>query len=232
MYIFGDVHCPYDMGKLSTRKFTHQKKMTKNDFIIITGDFGVIWEDKPDGAERYWLKWLDSKNFTTLFVDGNHENFNRLSEYPIENFQGGKAQQISKSVWHLMRGEIYSLEGKSYFTFGGGKSHDMQYRTENKNWWKQELPTEREIHYARKNLLKKGNSVDVIITHCAPTHIQNFLWEKKNIDFSEDGDLLTKYFEDVYHNISYKHWYFGHYHIDQEIEGNHHCVYNQRKEVF
>ena len=54
--------------------------MTKNDYVIIAGDFG-IWNDTKQ--ERYNLDWLEDKPFTTLFVDGNHSNFDRLYAMPV-----------------------------------------------------------------------------------------------------------------------------------------------------
>ena len=40
--------------------------------MIILGDFGVIRDYKgPNGAEKYWLDWLEDKSFTTLFINGN-----------------------------------------------------------------------------------------------------------------------------------------------------------------
>ena len=71
------------------------------------------------------MDWLDCKSFTTLFVDGNHENFDRLYEYPVEEWHGGKVHKIRPSVIHLMRGQIFEIEGKSIFTFGGASSHDI-----------------------------------------------------------------------------------------------------------
>ena len=59
--------------------------MTKDDLVIICGDFGGIWNYRGETKyEHYWLKWLEEKTFITLLVSGNHENFNRLSEYPEE----------------------------------------------------------------------------------------------------------------------------------------------------
>ena len=54
------------------------------------------------------MKWLSEKPWTTLFVDGNHENFDRLKNYPITEEWGGKVQKIYDKVYHLMRGEIYT----------------------------------------------------------------------------------------------------------------------------
>lgn len=226
--IVGDTHGSIDIDKLSTQKFSQQKNMTKADFVIVVGDFGVIWENTPDSAEKYWLKWLNEKNFTTLFLDGNHENFTRLAEYPAVDFHGGKAQQISDSVWHLMRGEIYTLENKKIFTFGGASSHDKIYRKEGISWWKEELPTHQEIQYAMENLDAHQNQVDLILTHCAPTHIQNLLSPLKGVNFDGKGDILTQYFESIFNTVPYHHWYFGHYHTDIDIDEKHHCLYKKR----
>lgn len=57
------------------------------------------------------LDWLDGKAFTTLFVDGNHENFDRLYAYPVE-VAWREAHKIRPSVIHLMRGQIFELEEK------------------------------------------------------------------------------------------------------------------------
>lgn len=60
------------------------------------------------------LNQLECKSYTTLFVDGNHENFDRLSDYPIDTWNGGKVHKIRPSVIHLMRGQILRLMVKVY----------------------------------------------------------------------------------------------------------------------
>lgn len=112
IYITGDTHIPIDIGKLSTKRFPEQKQMSDTDFLIICGDFGGVW--CGDNEEKYWLKWLNAKNFTTLFIDGNHENFDMLKEYPEVDYCGGKAQKIKDKIYHLMRGQIYNIDGKKY----------------------------------------------------------------------------------------------------------------------
>ena len=72
------------------------------------------------------LRKKHEKKFTTLFVDGKHENFTRLYNYPVEEWYGGKVHKIRDSVLHLMRGEICNIDNKNFFTFGGAKSHDIQ----------------------------------------------------------------------------------------------------------
>ena len=97
--------------------FPEQKEMTKDDFVIICGDFGGVWNKGEENKEETMLMdWLDCKFFTTLFVDGNHENFDRLYDYPVEEWHGGKVHKIRPSVIHLMRGQIFEIDGKSIFT--------------------------------------------------------------------------------------------------------------------
>lgn len=43
IFITGDTHGGIDIKKLSSRNFPKGKKLTKNDFLIITGDFGFVW---------------------------------------------------------------------------------------------------------------------------------------------------------------------------------------------
>ena len=54
--------------------FPEQREMTKDDYVIVLGDFG-IWRDSPQ--QRWYLNWLEEKHFTTLFIDGNHECFHK-----------------------------------------------------------------------------------------------------------------------------------------------------------
>lgn len=124
-YITGDTHA--DFSRLKENKFSIQSEMTKNDYIIICGDFGGVWNYIVESIyEEHWLDWLNNKNFTTLFVDGNHENFERLYNYPVEEWHGGKVHKIRESVIHLMRGEIFNIDNKKFFTFGGARAHDIR----------------------------------------------------------------------------------------------------------
>ena len=125
IYITGDTH-GHVIDRLSSLSFPEQNHMQGDDnYVIIAGDFGGIWERTMSGREEYLLKWLDKRPFTTLFVDGNHENFDRLYSYPVEEWNGGKVHRIRPTVIHLMRGQVFTLEGKKIFAFGGARSHDI-----------------------------------------------------------------------------------------------------------
>lgn len=154
IYVTGDTHGPTPLGlhsvdgfgkRLNKENFPEQKEMTRDDYVIICGDFGGIWNydsryDDMRSAfknkvclsqgeskeEKYWLDWLEKKPFTVLFCDGNHENFDRLcSAYPEVEFCGGRVHQIRENVFHLMRGYVFVLNSLSFFIFGGARSHDI-----------------------------------------------------------------------------------------------------------
>ena len=121
--LVGDTHA--DIRRFSSDNFPFND-FTKDDYVIILGDFGLVWDNEESPYETYWLNWLEEKPWTTLFIDGNHENFDRLNSYPIEYWNGGKVQRIRPSIMHLMRGQVFELQGKKFFTFGGASSHDIQ----------------------------------------------------------------------------------------------------------
>lgn len=85
------------------------------------------------GEYEYWTTWLSRKPYTILFIDGNHDNFNFWDNQPVTREWHGKVQRHPDipNAYHLMRGEIYEIDNKSIFTFGGAVSIDKSYRTEN-----------------------------------------------------------------------------------------------------
>ena len=216
IYVTGDTHQNINIKKLTIDFFPEQKFMTKNDYVIICGDFGCVWNGS--NSDKYWQRWFDNKNFTTLFVDGNHENFNLVKQYPISEWNGGKVQFITPSIIHLMRGEIYNIDGYSFFAMGGASSHDIEFRTENISWWKDELPNDKEYENAFKNLEKHNNKVDFIISHCCSDNVQNM------INSNYVHDKLTNFFRIIDETVEFKKWFFGHYHIDKDF-GKYRCLF-------
>ena len=126
LFVTGDMHCNAcgEFSKLNTKNFPVQKELSKDDYILIAGDFGCIWNGSME--EEYWLDWLENKPFTTLFVDGNHENHARLAQFPVEEWHGGKVHRIRSSILHLMRGQIFDIAGLKVFAMGGASSHDIR----------------------------------------------------------------------------------------------------------
>ena len=245
IFVTGDCHAEF--RRFNIEHFPEQNDLSKDDYVIICGDFGGVWnKDTESEEEKWWMDWLEEKPFTTLFVDGNHENFDRLYSYPVEEWNGGKVHKIRPSVIHLMRGQVFTLAGKTFFTFGGASSHDISagildpedpdfyevrwrlhragamYRVNHFSWWKEELPSEEEMEEGRKNLEAHGYEVDYVISHCCSNRIQ---FQLGLGSFKED--CLTDYFEELIQKVQYDKWYFGHYHEERYVTVNDQALYTK-----
>lgn len=211
IYVTGDTH---RRDYLSLEVFCdNHPELTKNDCIIIAGDFGGVWAKETLEND---LKPFSDLPATVLFVDGNHENFNLINAYPVEIWNGGKVHKIKPDIIHLMRGQVFEIDGKTIFTFGGATSIDRAYRREGIEWWPQELPTFGELDEGLANLKKYGNKVDYIITHSCGQRA--LMYPQIRIaagvkTMCPESHLLSN-FEDL---VQFKHWYFGHFHIDAQL---------------
>lgn len=245
IYITGDCHG--DFRRFSKEIFPEQSEMSKDDYVIICGDFGGVWnKDLESPEETWWLNWLQDKFFTTLFVDGNHENFDRLYRYPVEEWNGGKVHKIRPSVIHLMRGQVFEIDDRRIFAFGGVSSHDIDggilepndpeykqkkkvldrgrkpYRINHLSWWKEELPSEAEMQEGLENLLRYGNKVDFIVSHCCASGSLALLGQ-----CSYKPDYLNTYFEEIRRKVDFKKWFFGHYHENKNVNAEEILLYEQ-----
>ncbi|EGC03213.1 metallophosphoesterase family protein [Ruminococcus albus] len=210
--VTGDIHGCADIGKLTAKANPIQKEMTKEDFLIIAGDFGLVWNN--DEEDLWWRKWLDKKPYTTLFVDGNHENFDLLDDYEVTEFNGGKVHRIGESIYHLMRGEMFELQGKRFFTMGGAESHDKEFRTLGTSIWTQEMPSDEEYIHAIETLDRIGWQTDFVITHCAPTPIQSEIAAMLGFPDVYPSNRLTDFLQQVREKLEFRGWFHGHYHTD------------------
>lgn len=246
IYITGDIHG--DPKRFNTDSFPEQKEMTKDDVVIILGDFGIVWDRYYETKiEKYWLNWLEDKPFTTVFVDGNHDNFERLVQYPVKEWNGGKVHEIRPSVLHLMRGEVFTIEDKKFFAFGGASSHDVSdgildgdaadlkkqikhmreqgkymYRISHESWWKEELPSEKEMQNGMDNLEKHNWKVDYILSHSPSASVIALLGHGLY-----EQDILTHYLEDIRAKLDFKKHFAGHMHVNRNVNEKDILLYEQ-----
>ena len=155
-----------------------------------------------------------------------------------------------ENIFHLIRGNVYDICDKKFFAFGGASSHDIRdgildpkdfaslkelVKTYNKltsqgkllrinhiSWWKEEIPSSKEMEFGLKTLQEHKYNVDFIISHCCPQHIASL--------FSHGvykPDELTSYFDKVAEKTKFSKWFFGHYHNDKAISDRYIMLYNQ-----
>ena len=242
LYATGDTHGNFT--RFLPEYFPEQAEMTRDDYVLICGDFGGVWDDSS--KERRTLDRLEALPFTILFVSGNHENFDLLAHYPTEQWNGGIVQRIRPHILHLLRGQVFEIDGYSFFTMGGASSHDIadgilnpaapdfleqywtmrsmgaQFRVNHRSWWKQELPSGEEYAEARRNLDRVNWEVDYIVTHCAPSSIVDTLGNGHY-----DHDRRTDSLEEVNQRAQFHYWPFGHYHDNKNVTDRHILLWEQ-----
>ena len=232
IYFTGDTHGGIDMQRFTSKNMKMNNiHLTKNDFLIIAGDFGFPFYDRDrekgsrtNGEYRFWTRFMSDLPCTFLFVEGNHDNHPFWNAQPVNGWHGGRVHfhpDIPNCI-HLMRGEMYTdIEGKSLFAFGGAASTDTEPvydetgrciwsgRTEGKDWWREETASEEDIGNALANLEKAGYKADIVVTHTPPHHIMTGF-------FGEDGVVHdpTAEFFDTLDRLEYKVWVSGHIHKD------------------
>ncbi len=224
IYLMSDTHG--DIARLRTGAV---RRLHKGDTLIVLGDFGFIWDGSK--KEKQVLQWLAHRRYQLLFLDGSHENFDLLEKYPHVPFAGDIAQQLGPRMYRLERGAVYTLEGHSVFTFGGGESIDRESRQEKVSWWRQELPTQEDFQRADASLAKLDNRVDAILTHDGPTRLISFLQLNRDSVLYEEN-ALEKYLDGVMHRAKYGRWCFGRYHLDQPMGGSAAAVYRKLIPLF
>lgn len=219
IYIHGDTHGEYSY--FSDRWLPGQSQWTSVDKLIITGDFGFVFRGERNSlAEKNNLDALAKKSYEILFLDGNHEGFDYLEDYPEEIRYGAPVRRIRDNIFWLQRGYIYTIEDHSFFVMGGGYSIDKAWRLgyqrnyNEKIWFAQELPSQEEYRRAITALQNVGMKVDYILTHTAPrTIIPRVIFKAPDPQESE----LTGFLDWVYHEVDFKKWYIGHLHMDLQV---------------
>ena len=198
IYVTGDMH-----GEEERLYSRSMKKLSEGDTLIVCGDFGFVWDGSA--KEKKILEYLGSRKYNVCFIDGTHENFDLLEKCRMTVWNGGKVHRVSGNLFHMMRGQIFTIEGYRIFTFGGGESTDREMRTEHISWWKEEMPTPAELEEGAKAIEKS-----TMLLRAGETDSVN---------------KLNGYFEQLNRVCKFKHWYFGSMHEDRVITNVHTAVF-------
>ncbi len=220
--ITGDTHGTLDIEKVIRFFVEHEDEYTEDDYLIILGDVGVCGFSPT--VEKETRKILRELPVTVLFIDGNHEHHKRLNDYPVDEWMGGKAHFIEPKIIHLMRGQVYDIEGVRFFSFGGAHSIDRAYRTEGVDWFPEEIPSREEYEEGLDNLEACGYKVDYIISHTAPREVAAALGYGEE---SNDEVALRRYLQQIADEAEYKKWFFGHFHEDEVIDNVFVAMYDE-----
>ena len=234
IYVIGDTHGDIDLHVAEDLYATYHVKrdpeVRKTDKLIVAGDFGLLWNSVDGDREKRIIDFWLTRYSEVLWIDGNHENFDRIKELPTEERYGSDVGVVTPGIYHLRRGRVYTIKGLKFFTFGGGFSIDKVRRVEGVSWWKEEIPSFMESKRGLDELETHDNKVDYMITHTAPLSVFHTMCSFADFKCKvNNGDRsLMEYLDHVASTVEFKQWFFGHYHIDVVMEeGKYRCLYEQ-----
>ena len=216
IYFTGDMHG--DESRIYSKQL---RRLKAGDVLVICGDFGFVWDGSA--KEKKILDYLGSRKYTVVFLDGTHENFELLNSYRVTVWKGGRVHRISGNLFHLIRGQVYTIDGVKMFAFGGGESEYREIRYEQENWWREELPSPEEMTEGAENIDEAGCKVDIIATHEPPSLVKCSILMRQGLP--ERVNKLNGYFEELNRVCEFKHWFFGAMHEDRVITPVHTALF-------
>lgn len=206
LLITGDVH-----GDFSRFKNKRLRKLRKSDALIVCGDFGMIWDGSK--REKRLLKRLGRRRYSILFVEGVHENFAELEKYETEEWCGGTTRKISGNLRQLIRGNVFTIAGKTVFSFGGGKSEEQGAAVpDDPLRLKYEAPSDEELSESNKALAEHSDRVDYIVSYEPPASIAEFMNGGE-----PQTDRVSAYLEEKRGAVNFGQWFFGKMHLNKHI---------------
>jgi len=205
--VTGDIHG--DVKRFSDKRI---KKLRKGDTLLICGDLGLIWDGSE--KEKRVLKRLGKRKYNILFVEGAHENFDELEKYPTDEWNGGTVRVISGNLRQLIRGGVFSVEGKRVFAFGGGSGEENGGKAPcgEAAAARYELASGEELAVSDRNLAECGNVVDYVVTYEPPVTMAEFLDQRVKAT-----DTVGVYLDRKRGELKFTQWFFGKHHMNKQI---------------
>lgn len=138
--------------------------------VVQLGDWGVLWPGTNWRiALRKISRALARHQMAMMVIDGNHEYFPKLQEFPIA---ADGIRWIAANIGHLPRGYRTQIGARyTLAALGGANSIDRRFRQEGVSWWPEE-------QISAADLRRLGSDhVDVLLGHEAPLMDERVLEE-------------------------------------------------------
>jgi len=228
--VTGDTHG--DMRRFNNQNMRRQCDGEYPSHVLIAGDFGLVYSTNPDDRlERELVDWLDAKPWETVALLGNHENYERAYALPLAEHLGAPMYRVSEKVWLMQHGNVYTIEGKTFFAFGGAASIDRASRQDRISWWEEEVPTRADVDRGVRSLAAVGGKVDYVITHTAPREAVDTVIgkplilgdagrEREEAQFYDPTVALLMELRGHIDLGTLKEWFFGHFHTEAVFRGS------------
>jgi len=201
--VIGDTHGKW---KILNHILKHHKD--EYDLIIQCGDFGFWPTLKNIDNGTYGLGSINTQGKPLYFIDGNHEHHNHLDTLTDE-FGKESPINVYGDIFYIPRGCVFEINGKKIMGVGGAYSIDKIYRIENRDWFKQEVPSYEEEH----RILSYKGQLDYLISHTIPHRCVEYI-EDLNGKLVFD-DITRNLLDEVVDKYKPEYMFCGHWHVHQ-----------------
>lgn len=199
--IFGDWHGDAGWALTAVRSAAREGVRT----ALHVGDFGLDWPGAKRGRYETKLnKYLVDLGVVLIVSGGNHDNWETLAKLSVE-LDGTAA--VRSNIRVLPRGGRTEVEGLVVGGLGGAFSVDYHHRTEGKDWWPNEEPTQEE---AEK--LVAGGPLDILITHDAPSGVPLKGDFELHPELTKQAERTRLWLRQVVDSLAVPHVFCGHWH--------------------
>lgn len=250
--ITGDIHGD-PIKRFTFCKHPELRKLKPSDYMIILGDFGIpfginapFWHSQESKKEHYVANWLNSQQYTTIAICGNHDDRDAIADMPQVEMFGGTVRTLRfdgrdyHNIVIVDTPQVLTIDGYKCLVIPGADSHDISdgilepddpdFKIILKKWSRDPYKMFRVNHWswwenegvdieATRNLLSahKDEHFNFIFTHDCPS-IFNELSESIIRDVSTESE---KYFEELRTTLNFDSWMHGHVHTNQRYGHNH-----------
>lgn len=196
--IMGDVHANWDVvPRLLNRRLRPNIRT-----ILQVGDLGY-WPRATQWHEALG-EFLDERDVTLYFADGNHEDHDMLDAQPT-----GKPLDAAGRIYHVKRGDVLNFGGHRVLFFGGAVSVDKEWRTPGHSWFDREVCDFNEFKKAWD-----ATNIEYVVAHdlpwvAKPQYPEYSMWPKYLTDAGRSNrEQLTGLAE----RLQPRTWFAGHHH--------------------
>lgn len=238
---------PYLMGDTHGDEFTMcnlVKDLNEKDIVIHVGDHGINFFGN-NVHDLHLKEQLSKTKPIWIFVKGNHDRDFHIECQSIENYEykyyegngiKGNFYIDDRFPNQLFCNDynLFTIDDNLYLTINGAFSVDGEYRRRRGwTWFEDEQLSDDTIAQFKQECIFNiiPHKVDYIITHTCPlkyepTHLFLPFIEQSKVD------KKTEVFLDwVDENIEYQHWYFGHYHNNENTWDKGTMLFESIKEI-
>lgn len=216
VYMTGDTHGQFER----VIEFCRLREVEPENTFVILGDAGLnYYGDRRDTKKKEQLATVP---ITFFCLHGNHEM--RPSEalgYECREYHVGQVwvEPEYPNILFAIDGEVYDFNGHSCLVIGGAYSVDKFYRlARGWSWFPDEQPSP-EIKAKVERVLSERNwKIDVVLSHTGPLKYEPIEAFLPMIDQRSVDKTTELWLDEIESKLDYERWYFGHYHIEKEID--------------